>query len=243
MEKPRILSIGFEGPSRVGKGTQIELFKKKLDELGIPCLAVRGDGSRPNEGRHLGDPVSEWWESMLLKLRSKAADYEDWAESSYRLARELIVFRDRVLPRIAKGMPFAFLLIDRSILSRTMIPRERKPENIVEQLYPEEARRRGRKITVQKVCPDLIINLSADLDTLLARLDREDPKYEFRKELIIKRYAWYKDAIEFIPEELRGRVVQVDSKKTIEDVHDEICRVVGERFPRIEHLFKKQNQR
>jgi len=239
MEKAKFFSVGFEGPNRVGKSTQIELFKKKLDELDVPYLVVRGDGSRPNEGRHSGDPISEWWESMLLKLRSEAVGSEDWDKSAYRLARELIVFRDRVLPRIAGGAPFAFLLIDRSILSRTMVPRESGSENIEKRLYPEEAREKGRRITTQKICPDLIINLRADLDTLLSRLDEKDPKYKFRRGLIMQKHTWYEDAVDFIPEELRDRVVQVDSTETIEDVHSEICRVVGKRFPQVERLFKK----
>jgi len=32
MEKPKVISIGFEGPNRSGKGTQIELFSNQLEK-------------------------------------------------------------------------------------------------------------------------------------------------------------------------------------------------------------------
>lgn len=94
MEKPNIISVGFEGPHRSGKGTQIELLSRTLEEKGIPFLVIRGDGSRPNEGIHLGDPVSEWWSFALPELKKENPNLEDWNKSSYHLARELLVFRD-----------------------------------------------------------------------------------------------------------------------------------------------------
>jgi thymidylate kinase len=124
MEKPRIISIGFEGPNRVGKGTQIELLSSQLDKMEIPYLVVRGDGSRTNEGNQAGDPVSEWWSKTLPLLKKpENKDTELWNESSTRLARELIVFRDRILPNIAQlnNKPLAVLLVDRTLLSRTMV--------------------------------------------------------------------------------------------------------------------------
>lgn len=50
MEKPKIFSLGFEGAHRSGKGTQIELLSRSLEDKRIPFLIVRGDGSRPNKG-------------------------------------------------------------------------------------------------------------------------------------------------------------------------------------------------
>ena len=52
-----IISIGFEGPNRVGKGTQISFLAQYLSFHEVPFLIIRGDGSRPMSGL-AGDPFS-----------------------------------------------------------------------------------------------------------------------------------------------------------------------------------------
>jgi thymidylate kinase len=123
IEQHNIKTIAFEGLHRSGKGTQIEILNKKLEELGIPSIIIRGAGSRPNSDEHIGDPYSSWWEDHLKVLRSAGVKKEDWNDGSRRLARELIIFRDRVLPKllIESGKKEAVLLIDRSILSHLAI--------------------------------------------------------------------------------------------------------------------------
>lgn len=59
MDKARIISLGFEGSHRSGKGTQIEIIAERLKEIDLPFLVVRGDGSRPNKGNDPGDPYSK----------------------------------------------------------------------------------------------------------------------------------------------------------------------------------------
>lgn len=38
--KKKIFSIAFEGMHRSGKGTQMELLKNKLNEMGVPCIST-----------------------------------------------------------------------------------------------------------------------------------------------------------------------------------------------------------
>lgn len=237
MKSPDIFSIGFEGSHRAGKGTQIELFKEKLEKLQIPFVVVRGAGTRPNEGKHEGDPVSEWWTKRLPLLRRDWASIEDWNDSSYRLARELVVFRDRILPNMLKesGSSIAFLLVDRSILSETMTQRENGDDKI--DLYPDSIRTKGKIITAEEVCPDILFNFITDQKTLLSRLDSNDPKYEFRKALIEQKADWYKNAKEYIPEDLRDKVVEIDASKNPEEIHDEIVRLLLDRFSSLKDFF------
>lgn len=232
MEKPTIISIGFEGPNRSGKGTQIELISNQLKEKGIPYLVVRGDGSRPNQGEHKGDPISEWWSKVIPLLKNpENKDSDLWNISSSRLARELIVFRDRILPNIAKEneSPVAVLLIDRTLLSRTMVPRSQGTKDIANNLYPKNS-----KFTSVEVCPDVIFNIVVDKETLLNRLDINDPKYEFRKKLILEKYFWYLNAHEYIPEELRDRVIQIDGSSDPNKINIEISKVINNKFPELE---------
>ncbi len=232
MERPKIFSLGFEGSHRSGKGTQIELLSKNLEYRDIPFLIVRGDGSRQNEGVHPGDPVSQWWTDFLPELTKEDARLEDWNQSSYRLARELIVFRDRVLPAICEqaNSNVAVLLVDRSIISRTMIPRELNPGLSEYDLYPADLTG-NKKITTEKVCPDIIFNLVADADILLSRLDSQDPKYIIRKKNIKNKADWYKDAEQFIPESVRGRVVEIDASAEPEHIQRAIQSILIERIP------------
>lgn len=231
MEKPKIISIGFEGPNRAGKGTQIELFSNQLEKMNIPYLVVRGDGSRPNQGEHKGDPISEWWSKTMPLLKNpENKDSNLWNDSSARLARELIVFRDRVLPNIAEqnNKPLAVLLVDRTLLSRTMVPRSQGEKDIPNNLYPKDS-----KIDVNKICPDLIFNIIVDKETLLSRLDENDPKYEFRKKLILEKYDWYLDAHKYIPNELQDRIIQIDGTSDPNTINDSIIDIINNKFPEL----------
>jgi thymidylate kinase len=169
---------------------------------------------------------------MLTRLRAGSSNPQDWDISSYRLARELVFFRDRILPEMAmaSGSSIACLLVDRSVLSRTMVPRELGLEPVEDHLYPDEAKTGHSAVDTEKVCPDIIFNLIASKEVLLSRLDPNDPKYEFRRRLIIEKCDWYKNAIEFIPEPLRNRVVEIDSAKTPTEIHSEVCAILNAKF-------------
>jgi thymidylate kinase len=227
-----ILSIGFEGPNRVGKGTQCALLQDWLSERDVPSLIVRGDGSRTGSGDSPGNPKSEWWQEVNTWLHTSRASYEDWDLASYRLARELIVWRERVLPRCAGacGQKLGVLLIDRSLLSRTMIPRAARVQVVSHHLYPLRPGRRGKKVSPDLVCPDLILNLTAPKHVLLSRLDINDPKYEFRKRLIVETCAWFEDAMDYIPSYLKTGVVKVDAARDREVVFAQILAILQARF-------------
>ncbi len=232
-----IKTIGFEGAHRVGKGVQMDLLAEELNSAGIPTLIVRGDGSRTGRGSTPGDPYSEWWMDVNGYLRNSDTDKSLWNHTSYRLARELLVYRDRVLPKIVREMDqrYGVLLVDRSILSRTMIPRELNPDARSIELYPEAARgyfghQKGRKLNEYDVCPDIIIELVAPKEALLERIEPGDPKAEFRRRLIEDRYDWYLNAIQYIPEDLQARVYRVDSSLAIDEVQANIRSIVSSRL-------------
>jgi len=196
--------------------------------MGIPYLVVRGDGSRPNQGEHKGDPISEWWtKTMPLLKNPENKDSDLWNDSSVRLARELVVFRDRVLPNMAEqsNKPVAVLLVDRTLLSRTMVPRSQGEKDITNNLCPKDS-----KIDVNKICPDLIFNIIVDKDTLLSRLDENDSKYEFRKKLILEKYDWYLGAHKYIPNELQDRIIQIDGTSDPNTINDSIINIINNKF-------------
>jgi thymidylate kinase len=230
-----IISIGFEGPNRAGKGTQCALMRDWLAERGIPSLIVRGDGSRTGSGERPEDPPSPWWQAAnrrLHDLHELLVDYEEWNRAAYRLARELVVWRDRVLPGLvrAQGQRLGVLLVDRSLLSRTMIPRAMGAADVTGALYAERYRTKGRRVSPELVCPDLIVNLTAPRRALVSRLDPGDPKFEFRKRLIEETCDWFGDAVTYIPRHLRSRVVKVDASEEAERVFRRVVSLVQIHF-------------
>lgn len=219
-----IITLGFDGPNRSGKATQCALLQNWLAARGVTSLIIRGAGSRPGRGHQPGDPHSIWWQEVNHWLHAPQTNQEAWHITSYRLARELIVWRDRVLPCVIKtrGQTWGVLLVDRTLLSRTMIPRARQYPDVANYLYPEHARLRGRRITPALICPDLIFNLIAPPEVLMARLGLHDPKYNFRRRLIHETSHWFRDAVRYLPEPLQSRVVEIDASREAEVVFESV---------------------
>jgi thymidylate kinase len=234
---PRITTIGFEGPNRVGKSTQSELLRTHLETHGIPVVIVRGDGSRSGLGKTEGDPESKVWQEIDGNLRTPGTDLEEWNRSSYRIARELLVWRDRILPNMAKveGVSDAVLLVDRTLLARTLVPREM---GTPERLYDDEMRainsisgeKKGTVVTAEKVAPDIIIQFVAPKEVLLSRLeDSGDEKSQLRRRLLEERYGWYLDAQNYLPPEFADLVVRVDASEDPDSVFQTVLGVLNER--------------
>jgi len=236
--KVETISVGFEGPNRVGKGTQCALLRDWLAERAVPSLIVRGDGSRTGSGECPEDPPSSWWQAVNRRLHEMPVNYEEWNRAAYRLARELVVWRDRVLPRLvrAQGRRLGVLLVDRSLLSRTMILRAMGATDVAGTLYAERFRTKGRRISPDLVCPDLIVNLTAPRQVLASRLDPGDPKFEFRKRLIAETCDWFGDAVAYIPRHLRSRVVEVDASDEAERVFRRVVSLLQTHFESLRRL-------
>ena len=240
----KIFSIAFEGPNRAGKGMQIELLRSRLEKAGIPCVSIRGEGYRQGSGASPADPESDVWKKIGGELNDvkNGAAWDQWYEASYRLARELIVWRDRILSgKIEEALaPFGVLLIDRSLVSKATLKSlqmKPPPEKIFsnEELYPSESQHR-RKITVDMVLPDLIIELSAPKEVLLARLSVSEPNYDFKRDNIENKYEQYTEANEHLPEEIKSKIVNIDSSGKPEEVYENILEEIKTKFPDLQVL-------
>jgi hypothetical protein len=102
----------------------------------------------------------------------------------------------------------------------------------------ETARRwtKGRRISPDLVCPDLILNLTAPRWVLASRLDPGDAKVEFRKRLIDETRDWFGDAVAYIPRHLRSRVVEVDASEEMERVFRRVVSILQARFESLRRL-------
>jgi thymidylate kinase len=232
-EDSGISTIAFEGINRVGKGTQIELFKKVLSEIGVNFVELRGDGTREGAGTHEGDPLDAWWQENSKKLRNEGTA-EDWHDAAYKLALEMKEWRTK-----AKDLNKEVALIDRSILSRASFVIDRdKPANdilLITDLYPEQ---KGEKLILEEILPDVIFELTAPKDVVLSRLDPADPKTAFRIEVIEKSYEIFYKAKNRLPKEIQDRIVSVDATLTPDIVFDNILETLNTRVESWKKLKK-----
>lgn len=232
-----IRSIAFEGPHRVGKGYNINLLSEYLADKKIPSIILKGDGSRPGSGSSEGDPLSKYWQNISFELHRPNVDTTLWEKAAYILSKEYLIWKNIYFPRkIEKaGAKCGVVILDRSILSRTLIPREKVDrhlwsEKIPSDLYKKPKDWKGREINIDDVAPNLILSLYAPLETLVSRLDKDDPKYEFRKRNLINRYEWYIDAVNYIPERLKSHVVSINTDRNPNLVFEDIKSVLEERI-------------
>lgn len=245
MQRPEVVSIGFDGPNRVGKGTQIGLVQEALAERGIPALVIRGDGSRPGAGETPLDPASGWWSEMNPRLHAPECDPRLWDVTSIRLARELFVVQGRFFPNklLELGKSFGVLLVDRTVISRAQFLVERGIEPTLANLYPVHPDlARPRRVDPLSVVPSLIFDLYAPKDVLLARLDEADPKYGFRKRLIDLNYDKFAGVSNRLPDEIRDRVVPVDSSRPVDVVLADILWEIRQRHSVINSAFEPNVQ-
>jgi|CXWL01.1.fsa_nt_gi thymidylate kinase len=241
----KIYSIAFEGIHRVGKGSQIKLLKERLTQIGIPCISIKGEGYRSGSGLSSQDPKSDFWNNLSKQLKDQG-DLQLWDEASRRLARELIVWRDRILAgKIDKSLaPFGVLLIDRSLISKAILKHLQSGESTnkifsSEDLYPTLIQKH-KQITVDMVLPDIIIELIAPKEVLLARLDVKDQDYDFRKHNIENNYELYLNAKQNLPLEVQERIVTIDSIEAPEQVYSKIIEAIKDRIPAFrDDLIKK----
>ncbi len=238
----KIFTIAFEGVHRAGKGTQIEILQNELQKVGIPCISIKGAGSRPASGEVVGDPKSDFWDKLNDSLHEKDAGISLWNEASYRLAREFLVWRDRVLSKeVEKELaPFGVLIVDRSLISNAALNAETSTsgeENILtaDHIFPQNVQNRKR-ITPEMVLPDLIVELIAPKEILIERLDHLDSKFEFRKRNIEEKYEFYVGLKERLPDEIQKKIVSIDSSNSVDEVYKEVIAEIKNRFPEMDGI-------
>lgn len=238
MNERRIFSFAFDGIHRAGKGTQIEILKNNLLKSGVPCVSIRGEGYRSGTADSPDNPHSNFWLRLSEQLK-KSQNLKIWDEASYRLARELLVWRDRILSQqLEKNLaPFGVLLIDRSFISKSVLKNvhETVPPNKIfssDDLYPSLLQK-NKKITPDMVLPDIIFELSAPKDVLLSRLDASDPDFDFRKRNIETSHDIYKEAKNHLSQNIKDVIVTIDSSLSPDIIHKEVVKHIIEKFPEL----------
>jgi thymidylate kinase len=223
----KVVSVAFDGPNRSGKGLQIELLSNRLNEEQIPYMVVRGDGSRECN-KLIESDLSEWWKEVNLHLHN-INDLYCWNVAACKLAEELIYCKNSILPEIIKksNSDMGLLLIDRSILSRAVLVSEYLENFAMDDLYPQQFFESQHNLTVWDVVPDIIFLLSAPKKVLISRLNKNDPKYSFRKDIIEKKWNWYGRVLNRFPSTISSKVIPIDATKNPTEINMEIFNTIS----------------
>lgn len=231
-ETPEIISIGFEGQHRSGKETQIETLKDKLNERGIPVIVVKGDGRKPEKDDYPIQLDRGKWDELTQRLSLPATERVDWDKAAYRLAREYIVARDRLLPQMAheQNASTGVIILDRSVLSRGVVADGKR-----EDMYTDEVRIKGRQIQVEDVIPNLIMNIQVPVAELKDRVPINGPYAEEKLRHIQENERKYSKEFygQFLTEEEMQNVVDINGEGTTEEVARRIHDAIQGRYPQL----------
>lgn len=232
-QQPKPFVIGFDGLHRAGKGTQAELLAQRLKRVGESSVVMRGDGTRDGLGLTDGDPVSTVWQERSRRLKMTDRTVESWSEASYLLVQELHA-------RINSDAPPNYILVDRTILSRTAFMLHRGVLKLgrratYSELYPDASR---DTFPIEDSVPDVLFDMRVDdPEVLLRRLDAQDPKYDFRAQNIRGGFDAARKAKDYVPAAIADRIEVLDAMQSVETIHRRIIRTLGVRAAKASTVF------
>lgn len=218
--------VGLDGLHRAGKGVQAALLHSAITDNGGSSIVVRGDGTRDGLGLSTGDPYSNEWQSRSIRVKSPEGNtVEAWNAASYLLMRELSDFRN--------SGEYDAIIVDRTVLSRAAFLLHRGvvlegERASLEELYPDNLSTEHEALNLADTLPDVIFELRApNPSKLLARLDKDDPKYTFRARNIKGGFNPASIAKHHLPKDIEQRVTVIDAMQECGTIHEEIKSRLG----------------
>lgn len=222
----KIKVVGFEGLHRSGKGTQIALLSAYLSVIRLPFAVIRGDGTRRGLGNEPYDPESSWWQDNYSYFFQKEESLEDQIQRRnllyQRLCREAGYYSNRKLPQMVK--PFdsdrAFLLMDRTFLSRLFAMRQILPKISLDEALTSVNPKNNKKI--QPVIPQVTFMLHVPEETLITRCDQstdQPDKMEFRRNNLFKYSGLYEQVVNEVGSDPRFNIQVIDGELPPEEIN------------------------
>jgi len=210
---------------RTWKWTQIEKIKKYLGEIWKKVYIIRWDWSRKwtNDSNYY-DPESEFFKEFTENKFNKSI--EDWEIASDRMQREIKIWQKRLLKKINNwDEKDVIVLVDRWPISKAILNWDLSKENLLE--YTTWNWKKEKRIL-----PDMILSLEADTDTLLSRFNNldNDEQSKLRRKNIINKNIQYTEIIDKLPEEIKSKIVRIDTSKDIIIIFEEIQKDVKKYF-------------
>ena len=99
----------------------------------------------------------------------------------------------------------------------------------IHDLYPgNSSLDSGSRVDFKKTLPSILFNLSPkNPKVLLDRLDKDDPKYQFRSRNIKGGFNAAQSAVDLLPKNLQEIVVDIDCSEDERVIHNRVVRSLG----------------
>ncbi len=198
--------ISFDGLNRSGKGTQLSLTQKYLEDKMQNVIIVRGDGSREGIGNpEYYDPISKWWQRWQSNTNKSNKDWDNaYLVLNKEIEDELYNFRQKYNQ--------SFFLMDRSYISRWFVERQRCKntpfDNVIERT---------------QVFPNKYFVLDAPKEILLSRQSDDNPrKSQFRRQIIEQWYDLWQDTLNRVQERLASNMIRLDASQDKSQINKKI---------------------
>ena len=203
--KQKGLFITFEGGDGCGKSTQLELVKKYLEEKGLETLTTREPGSVG-----LGQKLRE----VLLHYDGDVASR---AEAFLFLADRAQHIEKIVKPAIAKGI---IVLCDRHTDSSVAYQGYGRGENI-------EQINMLNNLATQGIKPDLTLLFDVSTEVAQTRVGNEKDRMESAG---IEFHKKVRQGYLEIAKQEPQRIKVIDSNLTIEEVFEQVKKIIKEKI-------------
>jgi len=208
--------VVFEGAEGVGKSTQIGLLLDRLDEIGVPHLAVREPG-----GTALGDEIRH------LLLDPARDDVTGRAEALLFMASRAQLVEREIGPALARGET---VIADRFFLSTYAY-------QIVGRGLLEDEVRHANRFATGGLVPDLTLLLELPTGTGLARADARGGRDRMERSgddfhaRVALAFARYTDARWQAAHPECGPIERIDALGSVSEVAERIARTLAGRWP------------
>jgi dTMP kinase len=207
---PRLPFITFEGSEGSGKSTQVQRLAARLKRSGVPYLVTREPGGTP-----IGETIRE-----LLQFASHNSGMTPEAELLLFEASRSQLVREVIKPALERGLS---VIADRFFDSTTVYQgAARKLDlEIVERL---------NVFAVGDCVPNITFICDVDAATAEARMQkprRPDRMEQEPAEFYERVRKAYRDLAAREP----NRVVLIDASRGVDEVENEIWKVLRDRFP------------
>lgn len=194
--------VTFEGPNAVGKTTQANIFKDKLESIGLPVVLARDPG-----GVKVAEEIREFLVSLppgVLKPREEC--------ELYYMSRGLLV-DELIRPSLVAGK---IVILDRFEDSSWVYQGILKGVSF-------DLLREYRKKYLREIRPDITFLLDAPYETVITRLQRQlETDYDRADELFPEEYTSIRSAYLWLAKREPQRWRKIDSTRSTEHVAREI---------------------
>jgi dTMP kinase len=216
---PRLPFITFEGSEGSGKSTQVQRLAARLKKLQIPFLVTREPGGTP-----IGETIRE-----LLQFAPHNSSMTPETELLLFEASRSQLVRETIKPALERGI---CVIADRFFDSTTVYQGAARnlDRQVLEQL---------NAFAVGDCVPDITFLLDIDADTAESRM-RKPRRPDRMEQQPAEFYERVREAYRELARREPKRIVLIDGSRSVDDIENEIWKIISARFPVLAPRQKSQ---